>query len=546
MKLSFALAGLNIAHLSGIVSAIPTQPHHDVSNASYAADMFTTAIEWSDAYWDEDAGYLLASSSGPGRYDTRHSAWYATQLLARNEQGDVARAIRIFDNVIAGQYLDPSKQWYGDYQQAPSQPEPGTPKYPDEGPYSSWDPNVRDFVGCAWLVALNDYEHLLPVTTVSKIERSLHIAAKGDLYRVGGVDGDNLYPCYSNPWIMRTILQNWVGTRLNDKNLTQAGEHFAQELYDLWNVHHTLSEFNSPTYAGVAMWALALWGQYSSEGSLLKKYTPEILAASWNELAQLYNANLKNTAGPWDRTYGYDMNSYASLTAAVIWGAVGREHAPFPRQISGMYHQEDFAFYPLFALSMPEMLKYLSPESKSSLIKFPGDHFYTAKAYSPPFDTYPRNITTWMSKDLTIGAESIAEAIVGGPAKSSSAFSPALIQWAIDDKQVGCVTHWVTESSIDAVASKNGLHISYPNATMENGPVSFNFLFSGLGINHGANVTGLEGLPGLDLKVKTNALSNYSIVYNTDQEVNEFIFYNITYSMPESFDEAPFISLQVV
>jgi hypothetical protein len=59
-------------------------------------------------------------------------------------------------------------------------------------------------------------------------------------------------------------------------------------------------------------------------------------------------------------------------------------------------------------------------------------------------------------------------------------------------------------------------------------------------------VTGLEGLPGLDVKVKTNALSNYSIVYNTDQEVNEFIFYNITYTMPESFDEAPFISLQVV
>lgn len=345
---------------------------------------------------------------------------------------------------------------------------------------------------------------------------------------------------------MRTILQNWVGTRLNDKNLTQTGEHFAQELYDLWSMHHTLSEFNSPTYAGVAMWALALWGQYGSEGSLLKKYAPPILAASWDELAQLYNANLKNTAGPWDRTYGYDMNSYASLTAAVIWGAVGREYAPFPRQLSGMYHQEDFAFYPLFAIAMPEMLKYLSPQSKSSFIKFPGDHFYTAKAYSPPFDTYPRNITTWVSEKLTIGAETIAESVVGGPAKSSSAFSPGLIQWAIDDVQIGCITHWVTESSVDAVASKNGLHISYPNATAkETGPISFNFLLSGLGVNHGANFTGLEDLPGLDLKVKTNALPSYTITYNTDQEVNEFIFYNITYTMPENFGGIPYISLQV-
>lgn len=92
---------------------------------------------------------------------------------------------------------------------------------------------------------------------------------------------------------MRTILQNWVDTRLNDKNLTQTSKHFAQELYDLWKIHHTLSEFHSPTYAGVSMWALALWDQYGSQGSLLENYAPEILAASCDELAQLYNTNLK-------------------------------------------------------------------------------------------------------------------------------------------------------------------------------------------------------------------------------------------------------------
>ncbi|KAJ5387206.1 hypothetical protein N7509_009747 [Penicillium cosmopolitanum] len=206
------------------------------------------------------------------------------------------------------------------------------------------------------------------------------------------------------------------------------------------------------------------------------------------------------------------MTSYAPFTAAVIWDAVGREHAPFPRQVSGMEHQEDFLLYPLFALAMSGMLKYLSPKSKSSLIKFPGDHFYTAKAYSPPFDTYPRNITTCMSKDLTISAKSIAEFVVGGPAKNIIEFSPALIQWEIDDQQVGCVT--------------------VPTG--------------GFGVNHGANVTRLEGFPGLDLKVKTNALSNCSIIYNMVQEVNELSFFNVTYTIPESFDEAPFISLQVV
>ncbi|CAG7932552.1 unnamed protein product [Penicillium olsonii] len=547
MKLPLALLGLSVVQNACHVLAVPLDTWSSRSGASsQAVDMFNMAIEWNDKYWDDQAGYLITSTSSSGRYDTRHSAWYATQLLARNAPGDVDKAVRIFDNVIGGQYLDPSKQWYGDYQHAPSEPEPGTLKYPDDGPYSSWDPNIRDFVGCAWIVALADYGHLLPAATVTKVEKSLHIAAKGDLYRVGGVDGDNSYPCYSNPWLMRTILQNWVGARVGDANLTKSGENFAQEIYDLWSMHHTLSEFNSPTYAGVAMWALALWEQYGTSGSLLKKYGPDMLTASWNELGQLYNANLKNLAGPWDRSYGYDMNQYASLVGAVIWGVIGREKAPVPQQDLGMYHQDDFAFFPLFALSMPVMIKYLPAKAKANLLQFPGEHLYTSQAFSPPFDTYPRNITAWMSKDVTIGAETVAETVIGGPSINPSQFSPAVIQWAIDENQIGCIAHWVTESSIDAVAAPGSLKISYPNATARNGPVSFNFLFSGLDLGNGMNVTGLEDLPGLDLQISTNALPNYTITYNTDHSVNEFVFYNVTYTMPETFTETPYVSLEIV
>ncbi|KAJ5727288.1 hypothetical protein N7493_005108 [Penicillium malachiteum] len=547
MKLNSFLVGLNAVQFTALASAMPAHVRRaNSSGMTYADEMFTTAIEWNDGFWDEDAGYLIAAASNDGRYDSRHSGWYATQLLARNAPGDVARAIRIFDNLISAQYLDPKWQWYGDYQGSPSQPLPGTPEYVNSI-YNSWDPNIRDFVGCAWLMALNDYDHLLPAETVTKVENSLHLAAKGDLYRVGGVDGDNLYPCYSNPWLMRTILQNWVGTRLGDKNLTDTSNKFAQEFYDLWSQHKTLSEFNSPTYAGVSMWALSLWSKYGSEDSLLKKYVPEILTTTWNDVSDLYNANLRNLAGPWDRTYGYNMMEYTSLLGAVIWGAVGREYAPFPKQTSGMYHQDDFAFYPLFALSMPEMLKYLSEKSKSKFITFPGEHFFTGQAYSPPYDTYPRNITTWMSENVTIGAETVAETVVGGPAESTSAFSPAVIQWAINDYQVGCISHWVSESSIHAVASPGSLKISYPNVTASDSPVSFNFLFSGFDVRHPSfNVTGLEGLPSLALKVDTNAAADYTIVYNTDQSVNDFIFYNITYTMPEGFTEEPYISLKMV
>lgn len=138
MKLFQISLLLTIVHQVRIASSAPHPEWATSSSASpNAVDMFNTAIEWNDGFWDEAAGYLVAASSNHGRYDTRHTAWYATQLLARNELGDVARAVRIFDHVIAGQYLDPSKQWYGNYQSSPSEPQPGTAKYPDDGPYSS-------------------------------------------------------------------------------------------------------------------------------------------------------------------------------------------------------------------------------------------------------------------------------------------------------------------------------------------------------------------------------------------------------------------------
>lgn len=137
MKLKFAFWGLVAPHAALLTSAMPGHTRRANSNGmTHADNMFNTAIEWNDGYWDEDAGYLIAAASNAGRYDTRHTAWYATQLLARNGPGDVSRAVRIFDNIISGQYLNPAWQWYGDYQHSPSEPLPGTSEY-DTGPYDS-------------------------------------------------------------------------------------------------------------------------------------------------------------------------------------------------------------------------------------------------------------------------------------------------------------------------------------------------------------------------------------------------------------------------
>lgn len=135
---------LGVFAFGGLIAVGSTASNDSLSAGGWVSvateemkDMFNTSIQWNDMFWDDRVGYLIAANTNPGRYDSRHTGWYATQLLARNEPGDVDRAVRIFDNLLANQYLDPAAQWYGDWQQAPSQPVPGTTEYPDDGPYSS-------------------------------------------------------------------------------------------------------------------------------------------------------------------------------------------------------------------------------------------------------------------------------------------------------------------------------------------------------------------------------------------------------------------------
>jgi hypothetical protein len=175
---------------------------------------------------------------------------------------------------------------------------------------------------------LEEFPHLIPQDIQCYMLESLYNTTVGDSYRVGGVDDDNLYPAYSNPSIMRAFVSGWVGRRTNDSNMTIAGEIYAKEVIDLFTRDDTLSEFNSGTYAGVSLFALTLWAKYMPGDNLMGQYGPEMIQSTWTVLGELYNANLKNVAGPWDRAYGFDMNRYLSILALQMWTLVGKEHAP--------------------------------------------------------------------------------------------------------------------------------------------------------------------------------------------------------------------------
>ncbi|KAL2209445.1 hypothetical protein CC79DRAFT_1396341 [Sarocladium strictum] len=509
-----------------------------------ARELFTESMSWMDDYYDSSAGYLYDFSAQVAlRHETRSSVWYAFGLLARNQGRDAAEAEKIIKNTIAAQYKDPKDEWYGDYQQEPEEPYVGSEAYPPKI-YGSWDPNWRGFVGTTLVMAMEEFPHLLSKGTQKLILESLHNATKGDEYRFGNIDNtkDNLYPAYSNPSIMRAFVSGWTGRRLNDRNMTKSGEKYAQEIITLFNKHDTLSEFNSGTYTGVSLFGLILWSKYLPEDSIMTKNGPRMVSATWDAVSQLWHPGMKNMAGPWDRAYGYDMNRYLSLMALWFWTLTGKESSSLISKPQVMSHMADYAWAPLFAALDKTHQSLIPKKIKSKLSKFQGEHTFQASAYYPPFDTVSRNITTWLSEDLTIGAESYKEIAIGGPSQSQGSFNPAVVQWNTGH-EVAFISLYPTEKALNAKVKPNKLSLSYPE-----GSASSIFTFVVATFNKKRTVSGWKDVQGLNVTVSGNVNSTYGLSFaggygGADTPIRDFEFWNFTYSMPSGFKGVPQVEL---
>jgi hypothetical protein len=346
------------------------------------------------------------------------------------------------------------------------------------------------------IVIYEEFKDILPTDVQELILESMYNNTIGDSYRVGGVDGDNLYPSYSNPSIMRAVASGWTGRKLNDSNMTAAGEMYANEILDLFNLNNTLSEFNSPTYAGVSIYALTLWAKYMPDDSVMGQNGKRLLQQIWATEMELYNANMKNLAGPWDRAYGYDMTKYVAIISLHMYTLVGKEKGPIGSRPWAMTHADDYEYAPLIAVLAPFHNSLLPNETVSKLLTFPGEHIYTTSAFSPPTDAFPRNYTTWLSDKLTVGAQSFDEDGVGGPRYDSSQWNPAAVQWLRSDGSVGYFTWYATEAALAADVAPNALNLSYPRG---NASSAFSFLVQSNPLGGKRDIASLRDIQDLDI-----------------------------------------------
>ncbi|KAI1333733.1 hypothetical protein F5Y15DRAFT_430398 [Xylariaceae sp. FL0016] len=517
---------------------------HGVSLGTHAQSLLEESMSFLDQIYDPGAGYLYDFfGQNAIIHTTRSSPYYATGLLQRNRDGDVEQAEKILRNVIEDQYRDTTDQWYGDYTKYPESPPPGTPAY-EAVIYESWDPNWRGFVGTNLVVIYEEFRDLLSPELQGLILESLYNTSVGDTYRVGGVDDDNLYPSYSNPALMRAATAGWTGRKFNDRNMTMAAEKEAKDIIDLFNINNTLSEFNSPTYVSTSLGALTVWATYLPEDSIMAQNGARMTQQIWDQLSSMYNPNLKNLAGPLDRAYGFDMNNYVALISLNIWTMVGKKSAPVKPTPWVMAHANDYSTAPLIAVLAPYHNSLVASATFEKLTKFCGEHTWTGQAYAPPSDKVVRNITSWVSANMTIGAESFDENYWGGPRQDISQWNPAVVQWLRYDSSVGFMNLYPSKNSLDVDVAPGVLNLTYPGA--EPGNTTFTFLVNPnpLDVGQSRYIKGWDDVAGVDVSVAGTVdlvpeISFCGAIGGACEAIHGFEVWNFTYSMPEGSTQTP-------
>jgi hypothetical protein len=378
---------------------------HDLLLPSSAAEMT-----------DADARQFVS------RQGTRSSTYLAVGLFCRNRGSDAMNAAKLLRQVLKLQYDDPANRRHG--------------VWPKRQGDTSLDENWREFVGVGLIVAKEQFANSMPHSLRNEISDALLRAAEGAARR-------NVGASYTNISLMSAFLLAHAGTQHDRPELTRLGQDKARSIFAAFGRTKTFSEYNSPTYYGVDLMALALWRKHGPDDtfrSLGKQMEVEL----WRDIAAFYHADLKNLAGPYFRSYEMDMTRYATPTGVLIALALnGAAHAPVPDVGTGRKSFE-WDYTPMFAV-----LGHAAPDDAlRSLAKF----------------TEPRQLRrTVYAGDRELQIQAIIE-----PRWMMGAATGLQRRW---EQQCPATIHWRTDAQGEIgwllVLGQNGADCTIDQATLQ-------------------------------------------------------------------------------
>ena len=300
----------------------------------------------------------------------------------------------------------------------------------------------------------------------------------------GEIKDGRLVPTYTNPALMLGFLWNYAAVHGNRADWVAPATKWQEDVYKLFKQHDAFFEYNSPTYAGVDFFALALWRDYGLTPRM-RTIGSEMEATLWRTIADLYNANLRNISGPYDRSYGMDMQSYVSVTGIWLRTVLDADQAPLTGfDNPPVDHVGDLWFVPPIVV----LDTHIPPDAMKKFRSFQGEH----EVRRPIADE--RIATAWIGKNVIYGGEITGHTKDVGP---PSQFHPVTVQWLAPGGKIG----WIQLTQcpmIDATADKQ--HIVISTAA---GDVSFRI--SAPGVASTGATENKWSLPGLSVGVETDS-----------------------------------------
>jgi hypothetical protein len=462
---------------------------------AHAKEVLLKSMGWLDRNWDastnlfrmpQDIFYNYGPINKPC-YMLRETVWYSVGLFLRNQPGDIERAHKSLNVVLQHQYLNPNYLlWHGSWKRRPDEPTP------DPNNASTLDINWREFIGTTLFIILLEYHQLLTADILQKIRNSLFAACTGTFNRVINIRYTNI--------TLISIVQLHLGAYLfNKPEWKQKALTWLHDFITEYDINSNFFEYNSPTYYGINLYALALCRTYSRDAELILA-TQRLEAELWNSTAQFYHSNFRNLVGPYYRSYGMDLTQYASLIGIWIWLVTGQEKAPFPNLEHPLEHGWDFALAPAIALLGQRAPK----ESVKHFHSYQGETFFEQAISAQPY----REASFWYDEFLMLGCESARDNFT-----SNTLYHPITIHWKTSTQQTAWIRS-IGNKTGTGKAQKNSLQFRYNRHAGD--MYSFEIFVP---TTDTVNIeSGTWQLPHLHVSIETN-----TILVNTQREGNHII-----------------------
>ena len=436
LGLLFVAAATSLLAAQGVPTARHIAPARLDQNTG---EVFRDSMYWDNYFYDSSAKlvrspYAAGSAHSAGHYMVRESSWYALGLLLRDQQGDreqrrrdtgyrAERAIH-----AAGCALVRNIQTHAG----------GARPDAENCDLARLRPQLASLYRHYFAMILIEFPERVSPELRDRMYKAIDLAIEGEMQE------GRLVPSYTNIALMYGFLWDFAAVHDHNAAWLQQSAAWNEQVYKLYKQYNAFYEYNSPTYCGVDLYGLALFRDYGSSEHM-RTIGSEMEAGLWRDLMKYYQPDLRNISGPYDRSYGMDMESYVSVVGLWMRTVLDAPHAPFPPLSATTDHLPDLWFAPHFAILGTRF----PADALAKMKKFEGEHLVRQQIDAK------RVATAWIGKKVIFGGEFTNKTKDAG---TTSQFHPATIQWRTPSGSIGWV-QLLQCPPVDASADEHGLTI---------------------------------------------------------------------------------------